>query len=72
MENQDFQTIESLVANHPELQPLLEEHILLSKQVEKLEAKPFLTPSEEVSLKELKKQKLDNKTLLHAKVDALQ
>ncbi len=70
MENQEILAVEEAVAKNPVLKPLWEEHILLSKQVEKLESKPFLTPSEEVDLKELKKRKLDNKTILHAKIDA--
>ncbi len=65
------QNIEVLVAENPELKPLWEEHILLSKQVDKLESKPFLTPTEDVELKQLKKQKLDIKTALHDKIDAL-
>ncbi len=70
MENHETDLIEEAVAKNPELQPLWEEHIILSKQVDKLESKPFLSPSEEIELKELKKRKLDNKTILHAKIEA--
>ncbi len=62
------QNIEALVADKPELKALWEDHILLSKQVDKLESKPFLTPNEDVELKQLKKQKLDSKTELYAKL----
>ncbi len=72
MTNHDEQHIETLVENNPELKTLWDEHMLLSKQVEKLESKAFLTPNEDVELKQLKKQKLDNKTTLHQKIDAIQ
>ncbi len=62
------QNIEVLVAENPELKGLWEEHLLLSKQVEKMESKPFLSPSEDMELKQLKKQKLDTKTTLHTKL----
>ena len=38
-------------------------------QVEKLEAKAYRTPTEEQTLKQLKKQKLEGKTRLHAILD---
>ena len=40
-----------------------------SIQVEKLEAKAYRTPTEEQTLKQLKKQKLEGKTRLHAILD---
>ena len=46
------------------------DQVLLKKQVEKLEAKPFRSPSEEVQLKQLKKQKLEAKTRLAEMIDA--
>ena len=42
---------------------------LYEKQVEKLEAKAYRTPTEEQTLKQLKKQKLEGKTRLHAILD---
>ena len=39
------------------------------QQVEKLEAKAYRTPTEEQTLKQLKKQKLEGKTRLHAILD---
>ena len=41
------------------------------KQVEKLEHKAFRTPTEEQTLKQLKKQKLEGKTQLMAILDRL-
>jgi uncharacterized protein YdcH (DUF465 family) len=38
--------------------------VLYEKQIEKLDNKPFLTPSEQTHVKELKKQKLEGKTKL--------
>ena len=51
------------------LKELLGRHILYEKQVEKLEAKVYRTPTEEQTLKQLKKQKLEGKTRLHAILD---
>lgn len=55
--------------SNPELKELWEDHILYEKQVEKLEAKAYRTPTEEQTLKQLKKQKLEGKTRLHAILD---
>ena len=52
-----------------ELKDLWEDHILYEKQVEKLESKAYRTPMEEQTLKQLKKQKLEGKTRLHAILD---
>lgn len=49
-----------------ELRQLRDEHALYEKQLEKLEAKPYRTPAEEVQVKQLKKQKLDGKTKMVA------
>ena len=46
-------------------------HVLYEKQVEKLEHKAFRTPTEEQTLKQLKKQKLEGKTQLMAILDRL-
>lgn len=65
MEEHDLIRLEKYAPNNPELKTLWEEHVLYEKQVEKLESKPFLTPSEEFEMKSLKKLKLDGKTRLH-------
>ena len=71
MDQQDRDFIQENAEKEPELKSLWEDHILLSKQVEKLESKPFRSPAEEQSLKQLKKQKLDAKTRLADRIDAL-
>lgn len=71
MDQNDRDFIEEYAEKDPELKSLWEDHVLLSKQVEKLESKPFRSPAEEQSLKQLKKQKLDAKTRLADRIDAL-
>ena len=71
MDQQDRDFIQENAEKDPELKSLWEDHILLSKQVEKLESKPFRSPAEEQSLKQLKKQKLDAKTRLADRIDAM-
>jgi uncharacterized protein YdcH (DUF465 family) len=66
MDQQEMELLEKHMPNDPELKALWEEHILYEKQLEKLTSKSFRTPSEEVALKQLKKQKLDGKTRLMA------
>ncbi len=69
MEEHDLKRLEKYSSQDPELKTLWDEHVLFEKQVEKLESKPFRTPSEENELKALKKQKLDNKTRMHILLD---
>ena len=63
MEQRELLLLEKYAAVNPEL------NILYEKQVEKLEAKAYRTPTEEQTLKQLKKQKLEGKTRLHAILD---
>ncbi len=69
MEERDVALLEKYCAIDNELKNLWDDHILYEKQVEKLEARPFLTPVEDQTLKQLKKQKLDGKTRLHILLD---
>lgn len=64
MDQRDIEFIQQHAETDPELKSLWEDHVLLSKQVEKLESKPFRSPQEEQNLRQLKKQKLDAKTRL--------
>ena len=57
MEQRELLLLEKYAAVNPELKELWEDHILYEKQVEKLEAKAYRTPTEEQTLKQLKKQK---------------
>ena len=69
MDQHEIELIEQLLPTDPELKSLWEDHMLYSKQVEKLENKTFRTPTEEQTLKQLKKQKLEGKTQLMALLD---
>ncbi len=71
MENKELEFFESVAYKNPEIKTLLDEHIILSKQVEKLASKPFHTPDEALNLKNLKKLKLDNKTLLQSRIEQI-
>ena len=62
MDQRDIDFIEQRADTDPELKSLWEDHVLLKKQVEQ--------PSEEVQLKQLKKQKLEAKTRLAEMIDA--
>ena len=69
MEQRETELLEKFSANDPELKEQWDEHVLYEKQVDKLEAKGFRTPTEEQTLKQLKKQKLEAKTRLMALLD---
>ena len=71
MNQQEIELIERRKDSYPELKSAWEDHVLLSRQVEKLEAKPYRSPAEEQNLKQLKKQKLDAKTKLMNILDRL-
>ena len=61
MDQREKELLEKYKETNPELRALWEEHVLYSSQVEKLEAKSFRTPTEEQTLKQLKKQKREGK-----------
>ena len=69
MDQQELNLVEKYAETDPEVKSLWEDHIIYSRQVEKLEGKPFRTPLEEQTLKQLKKQKLEGKTRLIAMLD---
>ena len=56
----------------PEVKTLWEEHVLFKKQIEKLEAKVVRTPAEEQEMKRIKKEKLEGKTKLYARLETLE
>ncbi len=62
MDELELKMLEELAPKHPELQELWDKHNILKKQLDKLQEKPFFTPEEEVTIKDLKKEKLDAKT----------
>ncbi|OBQ55751.1 DUF465 domain-containing protein [Halodesulfovibrio spirochaetisodalis] len=69
MEVRDVELLEKHLPHDENLKALWDEHILFEKQVDKLESKQFLTPQEELSLREIKKQKLDGKTKIQIMLD---
>jgi len=71
MDQREKELLEKHKENDPELKALWEEHVLYSSQVDKLEAKAFRTPTEQQTLKQLKKQKLEVKTRMMDLLDKL-
>jgi uncharacterized protein YdcH (DUF465 family) len=69
MEPHEVELLEQYAKNDPELKALWDDHLLYEKQIEKLENKPYRTPSEAQTLKQLKKHKLDGKTKFMAILD---
>jgi hypothetical protein len=61
--------VEKYTAQEPELKILWDEHVLFKKQIAKIENKAYRTPGEEQELRVLKKQKLEGKTRLYAKLE---
>ena len=64
--------VEKFAAIDPEVKALWEEHVLYKKQIEKYESKVAHTPAEEQEMKRIKKEKLEGKTKLYAKLESLQ
>lgn len=70
MEPHEIELLEKYAENNPELKALWDDHLLYEKQIEKLENKSYRTPTENQTLKHLKKQKLDGKTKFMAILDS--
>lgn len=71
MDQQEKDLLEKYAPTNPELKSLWDDHLIYEKQVEKLESKKILTPAEQQTLKQLKKQKLDGKTKMMHILDDL-
>lgn len=71
MDQHELELLEKYAPKDSELKSLWDDHVLYEKQVEKLEGKGFLTPTEQQTLKQIKKQKLENKTQLMDRLDQL-
>lgn len=69
MDKRERDLLEKYAPQDEELRALQNDHALYEKQLEKLEAKAYRTPAEELQLKQLKKQKLDGKTKMVAILD---
>lgn len=66
MDQKELELLEKFAPQNEELRILQGEHTLYEKQLEKLEAKAYRTPAEEMQVKQLKKQKLEGKTKMVA------
>jgi len=62
MDSRDLELINKLTDSDAELRALYNEHVAFGKLIEKLESKPYLNPTEDLEVKELKKKKLAGKT----------
>ncbi len=69
MEQHEIELIERYSEKDVELKTLWEEHLLYEQQLEKLEKKPYLAPSDERVVKEIKKKKLSGKTKIQKIMD---
>lgn len=69
MEQRDIELLEKFSTQDAELKTLWEEHLLYEQQLEKLEKKAALTPSEDKVKREIKKKKLSGKTKIQAILD---
>ncbi len=69
MEQRDIELLEKYSQHDAELKTLWEEHLLYEQQLEKLEKKSFLSPSEEKVVKDIKKKKLSGKTKIQLILD---
>jgi uncharacterized protein YdcH (DUF465 family) len=69
MEQFDLDLIEKYMEQDMELKSLWDLHLDYERRLEKLAGKPFLSPSEEAEVKEMKKKKLAGKTKLQALLD---
>ncbi|EPR42178.1 hypothetical protein dsx2_0105 [Desulfovibrio sp. X2] len=66
MEPQELSLIEKNLAQDAELKALWDLHLDYERRLDRLSKKPYLSPNEELELKELKKKKLAGKTKLQA------
>ena len=69
MDPREQELLEKYAKNDPELKDAWDDHLLYAQQTNKLEGKNFRTSTEEQTLKQLKKQKLEVKTRLIALLD---
>lgn len=69
MEAKDLALIEQFQGQDSELKALWEQHTEYEKMLEKLEGKPYLSPTQTEEIKQLKKKKLAGKTKMQAILD---
>ena len=61
MEELDQDKVQQLVGENPRFRMLYEEHLLLEKELQNLDSRPYLTAEEEVERKKVQKLKLAGK-----------
>ncbi len=61
MEELDQVKVQQLADKNPRFRMLYEEHLLLEKELQNLDSRPFLTAEEEVERKKVQKLKLAGK-----------
>lgn len=69
MEQYELDLIARLVQTDEELSELWKNHQEYEKQLARFEGKPYLSPSEDAELKQIKKMKLAGKTRIQAILD---
>lgn len=69
MDSHDQELIVKLIESDGELRALYDEHVAFDKMIEKFESKPYLNPTEDLEVKELKKKKLAGKTRIQTILD---
>jgi hypothetical protein len=69
MDQKDIQLIELHAPEDAELQALYDQHVEYERILDKYEAKPYLSPTQQQEVRELKKKKLAGKTKLQLILD---
>lgn len=69
MESNDIALIEKFGQQDPELRDLWDQHVEYERMLEKMESKPYLSPTQTQEMKQLKKKKLAGKTKLQYLLD---
>lgn len=62
MEQHELEMVKRYVNSNADLKALWEEHLRFEKELSRFEGKSFLSPAEELEIKQLKKLKLAGKT----------
>ncbi|MFP4071264.1 MAG: DUF465 domain-containing protein [Desulfovibrionales bacterium] len=69
MEQHELDLIAKYRDSDEELNTLWEQHLRFERELDKIESKPYLTPGEELEVKDMKKKKLAGKTKIQKILD---
>ncbi|MDK2956379.1 MAG: uncharacterized protein PWQ57_1875 [Desulfovibrionales bacterium] len=69
MDQRDIQLIEQFGKEDAELMALYHQHVEYERMLNKYDSKPYLSPTQEQEVRELKKKKLAGKTKLQLLLD---